>query len=589
MPSEISDFYVDRRRAQYEPGIFHNSVFADLATGSAESKGLNQLRRLYIPNVNVSEVRIPALLFAGPPDWPSSTKYPVTQYIQNQYRKQMGCHAMVITDGGLSVMDTFWQHVTKSPRIYQSLTLDAISSVYPCFANINQKSYMLLGLCYNDLEKGDNKLVRSFGRFDDNQQYGVFDIKQAFIDKKSKDSNYKELCPPGERVYSFAIYVCEGARLVIDDLCFHNDTENKFVEVIDSNGYRTRNKSLLQQGSLVMVRGTLSLQMGIYWSNQTPLTKEWKDAGNGGDNLLDQKQFSRALDDFERSVDKHQSNEPLNSQRQFVIFLGSTESQHNSICWRLKLNEFKGRSNGSGYSAELVAPEGGRILEIQSWNAGFAQILARHKYQRLYESVLTTSGAPTEEAMAFEVPHTGLCKKIWRINRKDFKIIVPLQVLHKMGRAVGYDTPGEGDKDFRRNLQKAYPTWTEIQRRTDDIDSKAKIKRSYKMQPHAPPLYPPFVSRSGRWHVPYNIEVTIGDLKRAKVVDQSYDLIDKVMAEYHWTRKCRASEGQSLLGKDIDKSKYRLGIDYWYYEKKEKIGQVWTLALTGHRFRYIVR
>ena len=112
-----------------------------------------------------------------------------------------------------------------------------------------------------------------------------------------------------------------------------------------------------------------------------------------------------------------------------VLFIGSNDSMHSSICWELQVSRDQSQSKQikeRQYSAILVAPEGGRLLDVTDWDQGFKQIYSRHRYEQLYESVVVNRDTKDSvDSLSFEIPEKSTMNRILGIESTSNAMNVP--------------------------------------------------------------------------------------------------------------------------------------------------------------------
>ena len=187
---------------------------------------------------NFSRVRIPSAFFV------SDKVEDSVQYsnLFKSHRKQVGTHLFVGSDGKLFV---FKAHLDQNHKYHISVP-KLINEVYPCFTKDGDKSHLCLGLRFS---RNLNEGVRSFGRIADNQSRsgGVFDILEDFLDPKLikvgiNSMKNRIIFPRDQTIY--AIYLCSGAKLIVEDDRYDQTLEKSKTEV----GVHS-NRCLFQSGS----------------------------------------------------------------------------------------------------------------------------------------------------------------------------------------------------------------------------------------------------------------------------------------------------------------------------------------------------
>ena len=212
-------------------------------------------------------------------------------------------------------------------------------------------------------------------------------------------------------------------------------------------------------------------------------------------NLLDQEELK------EWNVAKYRTTKvPLVKLYHKVIFLGAVESQHNAVCWSIKIDR-----KDEAHHVHLEVPEGGLILDMSSWEAGFQQIYARHRYEQLYKTVLLN--VHDSSVGDFAVPNNYLLRRILGLKndiqrnglsatnsgvlRLDYKQLkIPLDYL----------ADNEHDRDVRRyianhHLTKRDPMFRYIERH----DKVPVMPKRLNWPLITPPLYPPIKTSENKY------------------------------------------------------------------------------------------
>lgn len=520
---EWNDFFVCRRKRQTNKGEESRNVVSAVVNGIE----ISHQEIDYMPSSgNVSRIRIPSLLYII--HRMKSDEYHV---FKSCIRKQVGSHLFATNRGFVSYLKTyldenFEYHVSSTYRIH---------SVYPCFVATDSGHQMCIGLRYT---LNTSKGFRTFGRTKDSQSPsgGVFDLMEEFLNpnriKMGIESKVnRELFPKGG--LHFAIYVCCGAKLIVED-----NRMDKSSEAVAPY----YNRSLFQSGSLVVFSCDLNFELPFGINNETldkkgikKVSYEWRDAALKGvlkpDSSLYQDWFkSRGLD----------------HTKEQVIFLGHNYSQNNSVCWRLRIE----MPTPDGHStAALTAPDGGRIVDVQSWDWGWAEIYWRHRYERLYDKVLVPS-EPTKylqkSYFGFHVPRVSgpnpyyWPKKILGVGVNFNSWRITFSYLYKDQKTL------------------ALPSFYEKFIECSDLSS---------VPPFPPPLYPPIYSNSELLYLPYK---TFPKFLSATLVDiggDIYKLVVKEGEEYLWSDPKRvALHPNNKLSAD-----QRLGLDLMVYSKENVV------------------
>ena len=354
--------------------------------------------------------------------------------------------------------------------------------------------------------------------------------------------------------YTIAFYVCRGARLLVRDSRYAIDETGKQQEDPVKTGLNLdHTRSLFQQGSLLVVSGTVrayitvvntkkidegSHQVDYYNKFQTARVvekdnQEEKDknkspdsskqsvqggSGTSGheDDLVYARPFfdNRLLADFfkeytkphldqmlvdsveekEWDINKFQKVKPLAHHFEKVIFLGAVESQYNSVCWSIKIDRREGE-----HHYHLEVPEGGVILDMSTWDAGFKQICARHRYEQLHKTVLPNDSIPESDIAQYTVPDQYFLKRILGLDNQVERNHMPATnsaVVNldykKLEIPQDYLADSKHDRDVRRYIANHYQTKNDpmfgyIERHA----SKPVTPEAVKWPLLTPPLYPP--------------------------------------------------------------------------------------------------
>ena len=521
--SEQNDFFVFRKKRQVgKREEIRNVVSLNMRGIEIETTETN-----YLPSSdNISRVRIPSLLYII-----NRTKSDEYYVFKTSDRKQVGSHLFATNRGFLSYLKTYLDenhkyHVSSTARIH---------GVYPCFLNTDSGYQMCIGLRYTSNMSGGN---RTFGRIVDNQtpSGGVFDLMEDFLNPKRiktgiESEENRQLFERNQCHY--AIYVCAGAKLIVEDNRF--DVMSK---VVKSN----YNRSLFQPGSLIVFSCELNLELPVGINNETldqkgvkKVSFEWKESAEKG--LL------KPHDTLYQNWFKHRG---LNKSKEQVIFLGASYSHNNSICWRLRLDSPK---EGCRAIAALTAPEGGRIIDIQTWDWGWAEIYWRHRYERLYEKVLIASD-PTKFVqkpyLTFHIPTVSEPnpyyweKKILGIGPNFNSWLIKFSYQYEDQKALVVPS-----------FYEQYIDWT-------DMSS---------IHPFPPPLNPPIYSNSQFLYLPYKTYPRYLSESLVEISGEIYKIMLKDAEEYLWTDPKRVSSHPNVaLSAD-----QRLGLDLMVYSKHNVI------------------
>ena len=498
------------------------------------------------------KIRVPALMYVQIvcPDVTTDNNIVADYFVRDDqnrepirsYRKQCGYHVFIDATKrpnfekvahAIERVITSWQwDDTRTPDKWDynrwTDTRAPISSIYPAMrlnvldhasnvldqkaANFQRDPELLLGLLFRSDETTGNRYhQRSYERRENTfRSRNVEDITESFIELIRDDVT------PGPRDYlwkndvlfptnadreAVAVYVCRAARLLVfdDSLYRWNEQNNTLVDgraQLGTDGItRPRhNRSLFQQGSLVVVSNCkLELAMQIYKGDKL-YSHSYMDYGNENPIL----------------PDIYTGEPPLCNLQKKVLFIGANDSMHNSICWQLQVRRKEGMPYK--YVASLVAPEGGRLLDVANWNQGFKQIYWRHRSERLAETMTVRSDGQTSMSLAldFQLPANDvLLRRIHGIqNANEMNVPFPVPVpngctpLPTNHWQIEYDqtipASEQTDCDVRRYIDysryssvempsvlrhhwgKGYDKWAQVTR---------EVRKILPPPPHYPPIY----------------------------------------------------------------------------------------------------
>ena len=555
--AEKHDFYVNRhdRTSKNEN---HHTVEGELT----KDNDVNRTQLLYWQKgPNDAQVRVPILCHLA-----EVSGKGIVDYFIEEHKAQMGCHTFLNPKAIMSSLETYWTPNDKDQE-YRATDPSEISCVYPVYQNGKRRraGQMLLGLKFERIDVKTSG-ERTFGRQTDNQigSGGVFDLTDRYLFTSDfinySNETFNPNIPRSEVL--FAIYLCRGARLVVkDDRFYFSQNRQK------SENHKAFCGSFFQMGSLLVAEGDLHVEMCFQVEDDNDPTPKyfstnWMTAADGQNNIFDADLFNRNLEPSER-VDKKfrlENTKPLNRQKRFVIFLGANESQHNSICWQLNVETLPGKAEQADkikVKYSLIAPKGGRIVDIAPWEAGFQQVLWRHKYERLYESVLSPIRTP---GLDFQVPPDIMLKRILGIDKTDIEVNVP-QVCKVPDYFNEYVYREAWPKDVERMFELTNPL--------ERLDNQMS-------PPVPPPLYPPIWDKTDSqfYYLQYGSHPFFDRGTQVyKINDQRYRLDKKFADQFVWDY-FSALRPDDINWQDLDQTLYRLGNDYRLYKKSEtKLGK----------------
>jgi hypothetical protein len=526
---EVHDFYVQLRH--YPSGNFGLQCDA-VRRGSASTVDVDQTEKNFV-NHNYAQhwstpltfpagnyrVRVPATLLVYCACCASHSfsyhseeqhNLDVPDFFRDRYRNQAGTHLYLDARfNSLQMVDGQWggnkyEQQDRPARHYQVSGIQSIANIYPCFkpGDGNQNVQKVLGVCYRRRDD-NNQVVRTFGRSELNKQNSMaFDITDDFVrpvpdGQQTPDCHYKSVVSKSPILTdsATAIYVCRGARLVVFD--------ERFI-----GAGKDHCRSLYQQGGLVVVRGGFMIGFNASFSMDSKnKIAVWK---NVSWKILCTKYLvppkDKALHVKDRTGNADISNYHLLINK--VIFIGAAESKCNSVCYQLKVKH-KDKNVPKGGSdlchSVLEMPEGGVIMDIASWHHGMELVYWRHRYERLFESVLTwtlpappvpavtledVTEIPPEEYIIHRILGIGAQSQVWCPSAIDYMVLNEELGIKKVKATFPSD-----DLDIRRFI----PAHRQIK---SDIHLQYLERPTEVLGnglPSVPPLYPTF-RYEGRLH-----------------------------------------------------------------------------------------
>ena len=271
-----------------------------------------------------------------------------------------------------------------------------------------------------------------------------------------------------------------------------------------------------------------------------------------------------------------QENRTVAQFRRKVLFLGAVESQYNTACYKLFNREDDG--------LQLKCPEGAILEDVAPWNTGFKLILARHRFQRSFEScfapirVIPYVNRPSAR-LAFRVPpNPYIFRRMLGLegNRKlnvQSPGNLPIPQAYESSRPYFHNDATYGsDDNVRRQLNRC--RLLSFESHTPNLTNQYHAGRhTIGMAP--PPLYPPlwhlgdhnqivlkYSSKAIRLYIP-SIPGQPMDGATCKYGQQWYKIVKKEVMEYEWIRdttEYNLSDPNSYEDK-------RFGDDYcWYFK-----------------------
>ena len=575
--TEIHDFYVSRKlnssAKEFIIVASHKRTDENDINSTEINYSMDRLQSQPIESRNGCTVRIPAMFWFRKIDQALLLDLIVSKgkFAGNNavFKKQWGSHIFVNNGAEMQIIDCS----LNEKHVYTADKPSSVNCVYPILRNYNMptaKPDIVLGTRFD--AKTDKKGDRSFGRDVDpkNNASGVWDITEDFLDPTSQSPNYMSEEFANER-RRYALYVCEDTRLIVTD-----DRGSKNEDSVTQSFY--------QQGSLVVIEVEKGYELVVapnfYAREKKPQSKEditdnakgelvpvkcnWKNLGKKG--FVDKKWFHSALPEDEKDPkqpkneanDKEGKNDRLSEQRRPVILLGATESQYNTVCWKIEL------SSGSEPEYILRPPDGGRIIDVQTWIKGFEQISARHKYQRLFEAVLYPEihskhpfCVPKDEKLLKRI--LGLCDCETSLNPI---IIIDTSKQFKKQRHPQYMKPDV--KCFHRM------SYVEGVVTRDDWTA----PHPYSVQPLHPPITEIENNEKNFFYLRYGIHPMTTSDGHYKIEDKEYEMFVKQIPEYSWKLVGRVHDFKEQFLKTHSKQ-HRIGIDWMVYETNfDRIGSI---------------
>ena len=530
---ERNDFFVQRcRTITSKTRQTIHVIFAHIKDNDIDTRKRDLMpSKDFRTTSNISRIRIPAALFIS--DEVSDTSV-YSSLIEN-YRKQVGAHLLVNSKGCLCYVYTN----LDQDQNYVSSSLHYINEVYPCYISADSDSKFCFGLRFtNNLNEG----FRSFSRTIDNlsPSGGVFDLTENIIHPNRLKTGIKSqinrvMFPKGQDYY--AIYICDGAKLIVEDDRFFELTDN------DSNNRgKYLNSSLFQSGSMVIFAAQLVIQTSYKLINNENIH---------GLEAIEHLSFDEAIKknliEPEDGLFKHWfKTRRLHLKKERVIFLGHNYSVHNSICWRLRINYLLPENNHN--SAVLSAPEGGRIVDIQDWDWGMTEVYWRQCFERIYEKVLNqavTNVYNQHHFFNYYIPSTS-GKNTFYWQRK----------------IVGV---GKNFNSWKINLSYKYKDQisTMIPPYYEQYTDLVEI-----VKPFAPPLHPPIYFKRQFYYLPYKTYPIYLTNQLVDIRGQLFRIKFKEgVEEYEWSEPKRVSEYQNK-NFSIDE---RIGIDLMVYQRIDSV------------------
>ena len=516
---ERNDFFVQRMRVLMNGNRREatNFIVAEVAMNDIET-----YRRDYIQekdfrkSSNISQIRIPSSLY-------------IRCKISNNYlrevfvkcRKEIGAHLIVSNKGILRVVYCDLD-IDSKPQVSDP---HPIYEVYPCFVRSKGKNTLLMGLRYTSiLDDG----YRSFSKHEDKltPSYGVFDLLEDFLRPSNiKKGIDRDMFPVWSEHY--AIYLCSGARLIVED--------DRLEDKVNRTGFH-RNRALYQSGSLVIFSAELRLQLNRFIIRDESGAEirekiesiDWRTCLKEG--------YIRPEDHLFQGWAKARG---LRDKREQVIFLGHNYSKQNSNSWKLTITKTEQLGQ---YVAILAEPERARIVDIQDWDWGMAEVYWRHTSERLFDRVVFPYKRGVHE-------QSGHFRGRPPVVKGDNPYFWEKKIL---GIGLNLNSWTLTPKDLKPSSPLIPPYYEQI---TDLVEW---------VQPYAPPLHPPVLESGEYLYLPYKVhpQYVLGQL--AIINECVYKIkYREGVDEYEWSHPKRVNE---YTNKQF--SHYmRLGNDYQVYTR----------------------
>ena len=196
-----------------------------------------------------------------------------------------------------------------------------------------------------------------------------------------------------------------------------------------------------------------------------------------------------------------------------------------------------------------------RLKAVESWTSlRFQQVIARHKYERLYESVLSPVRT---RGLEFEVPNDDLLKRILGIEKTDIEVMIPDTC----------PTPSDATDSVH---QETFPS--NIEQICELTVAAERVEHKMQMRPPVPPpLYPPIWDQIDvqYYYLQYGSH-PLYDRKTGifQINNQRYRLDTKSAQQYVWDY-FSAFRPDPINWQDLDQTSYRLANDYRIYRKTD--------------------
>ena len=473
------------------------------------------------------------------------------KYFREDHYKQLGTHLFVSYFGDLYMIVTYIDENQNSLEDgYRTIGLGKLTAVYPVIRNDFELSKVRSDFClgiYFDNPNAGNEGDRLYHREGDYRliTYNVKDLQILH-------TKHKELFDRTQDHFA-AFYVGAGAKLVVLD----NYGPSPIASVA-VNEQRQHNRTLIQQGGIVVFKGRLMVSMPILSQESDESKHDAIDL-----ELMTWEQFwDNWLDTVDNTVENYTD---LSLMTQPVICLGAQDSKYNSIAWNLSVEELP---RSGDRRIVLQVPYGARFISIDQGKDGIDELSRRINYSMLHDSVVTHHG--TQFRLPDKSGRRSIARRILNIN--DHLSYVVKDCPYTL---EDIDLP----KEF--HFSKISPDPMYIDRLID----------SQKLQLAVPPMYPVvcdihwenlyiFNSLPSGYYPYKNVDqcyqhdgtetrVRLFNRKEAKITDYKYNYM-KLRNQRQWQRMPHLDPENIVnvtgqrLGHQV--KIYRLGVDGWMYE-----------------------
>ena len=352
------------------------------------------------------------------------------------------------------------------------------------------------------------------------------------------------------------LYVCAGAKLLVFDT-YHEDTD-----------LREHNRTLVQQGGLVICRGIFEIDLPV----------EIQRNDESFDHFFTDVKFRRMgfqefYDRCLKRVDgmpKSEIDPDSRLLRQPVLFLGPINSKYGAVTWAVEVRK---HSDKTPRKTVLFTPNHSRIIAIAEGRDALEEIRARTQYEMLHDSVVTNHGTEfaipksPEDDQEYDIP---MVRRIVNPgNERSFNVEYDADPLEYLGEDIIQDVNISTvlDHHFEERF--------------------GNILKTQKTRWAVPPMYPPAVVLDQRgepkvYSIPSR-EMNLVDFDNLYVDRPGLNLelpnpVDHTntafsfqhygpVRGYHFERLQKKVEQPYKSGYYKHNSFYRLGVDGWMWKK----------------------